>query len=574
MTTAWPHLKRLVQKLGFQIAFLLAVALLPLSIISMLTATNAERDARARSEQALIGLTMIAVSGEVALIQQTRGTAGALALTVDAGDCNDLMHRVALDHPAVALAAFIGTAGDLRCSSVPLNYDFAADKVFAAALAANGPTVAVGRSGPVSMNSILLVSHPVRDSSGQKIGMIAITLPYGVLKSSQDQSPLEILTFDIRGEVLTASSGMDTATLQLPQDETLANLSHDQPVAFFGRNKAGDGRVFAAVPIVGGSLFALGTWPEAPKSDLKSTLLSAPLLAPLLMWFASLIVAWLGVERLVIRNIHKLRQSMRSFASGSRSVGDIDMRGAPSEIREMSCAYRQMTDSIIRDEAALEDIVHQKEVLLREVHHRVKNNLQLIASIMSMHIRKAQNTETREVIRKLQDRVMSLATIHRELYQTVGLTDVHAAELLSSITMQVIKLSALPDRSVAVSKSFDDVVLTPDQAVPLALLLAEALGNALKYDANPTQPTVAIEVSLRAVPDGRAVLQVSHSTTAQSGPVVRPVLDNDALSIQLLAAFAAQLGGDIQRTADQHTSRLVIEFALRPLTDAEARNAG
>ena len=123
------------------------------------------------------------------------------------------------------------------------------------------------------------------------------------------------------------------------------------------------------------------------------------------------------------------------------------------------------------------------------------------------------------------------------------------------------------------SKSFDDVVLTPDQAVPLALLLAEALGNALKYDANPTQPTVAIEVSLRAVPDGRAVLQVSHSTTVQSG-AVRPVLDNDALSIQLLAAFAAQLGGDIQRTADQHTSRLVIEFALRPLTDAEARNAG
>ncbi|MBC7736169.1 MAG: HAMP domain-containing protein [Candidatus Saccharibacteria bacterium] len=573
MTTAWPHLKRLVQRLGFQIAFLLAVALLPLSIISVLTATNAERDARARSEQALIGLTMTAVTDEVALIQQTQGAAAALALVAGGPACNDLMHRVALDHPDVALVAFIGTAGDLRCSSVPLVYDFTADKVFSAALASDGPAVAVSRSGPVTRNSILLVSHPVRDSSGQKVGMIAITLPHGAFKSPRDPGQLEILTFDSEGEVLTASSGMDTAALQLPQDETLKNLSQDQSVAFFGHNKAGDGRVFAAVPIVGSRLFALGTWPEAPKSDMKSTLLSAPFLAPLLMWFASLIVAWLGVERLVIRSIRKLGQSMRSFASGSRMVGDIDMRGTPLEIREMACAYRQMTDSIIRDEAALEDTVHQKEVLLREVHHRVKNNLQLIASIMSMHIRKAQNSETREVIRKLQDRVMSLATIHRELYQTVGLTDVHAAELLSSITTQVIKLSALPDRSVAVSKSFDEVVLTPDQAVPLALLLAEALGNALKYDASSTQHTVAIEVSLRALPDGRAVLQVSHSVAVQSG-ASRPILDNDTLSVQLLAAFAAQLGGDIQRATDQHTSRLVIEFALRPLTDAEARNAG
>ena len=239
----------------------------------------------------------------------------------------------------------------------------------------------------------------------------------------------------------------------------------------------------------------------------------------------------------------------------------------------MATAYRQMTDSIIQDEAQLENTVHQKEVLLREVHHRVKNNLQLIASIMNMHIRKAQTAETREVIRKLQDRVMSLATIHRELYQTVGLTDVHAAELLSSITMQVIKLSAVPGRSVAVTRLFDDVILTPDQAVPLALLLAEALGNALKYEENAVQQTVTIEVSLSAVDQDQAVLRVSHTTDEHSRLTDDTPYDADPLSAQLLSAFATQLGGQIRRVTEGHTNQLFIEFALRPLTDAEDRNA-
>ena len=116
----------------------------------------------------------------------------------------------------------------------------------------------------------------------------------------------------------------------------------------------------------------------------------------------------------------------------------------------------------------MEDTIHQKEVLLREVHHRVKNNLQLIASIMSMHLRKARTPETREVIKGLQDRVMSLATIHRELYQTVGVTDVHVDALLGSIARQVCALATGPGRRFETSLSFDSFEMTPDQVVPLS----------------------------------------------------------------------------------------------------------
>ena len=93
--------------------------------------------------------------------------------------------------------------------------------------------------------------------------------------------------------------------------------------------------------------------------------------------------------------------------------------------------------------------------------------------------------------------------------------------------------------------------------------------DGMKYDENAVQPTVAIEVSLQAVEDGQAILLVSHSTVAP----VQVLPDSDPLSVQLLTAFAAQLGGQIEQKAEDNTSKLVIEFALRPLTDAEDRNA-
>ena len=201
------------------------------------------------------------------------------------------------------------------------------------------------------------------------------------------------------------------------------------------------------VPIVPGRLYAMGSWPRAmAELDLGSSL--SPLILPVAMWVASLFVAWFATNRLVVRHIAALRQSMGLFASGSRTVVKPGTESAPVEIREVSDAYLQMTETILRDEAELEDMIHQKEVLLREVHHRVKNNLQLIASIMNLQMRTAKSPEARRLVRGLQERVMSLATVHKELYQTSGLATIHADELLSEIVQQIVRLSTAPGRPV------------------------------------------------------------------------------------------------------------------------------
>jgi two-component sensor histidine kinase len=241
-------------------------------------------------------------------------------------------------------------------------------------------------------------------------------------------------------------------------------------------------------------------------------------------------------------------------------------------LRDVGEAYERMTESVIHDEAELEDMVHQKEVLLREVHHRVKNNLQLISSIINMQIRKAQSAEAKSLMKGLQDRVMSLATIHRELYQTTGLTDIRADELLQSIVRQIVKMAAPPGRPFEVEARFDDIRLTPDQAVPLSLLVTEALANAMKYSVAPVGELPMLCVELTRGEDGMASMHVLNSAAAEGGASVSG--GGTGLGDQLIRAFVQQLGGTLERGVADGLYRLSVSFPLSPLTDGEERASG
>ena len=286
------------------------------------------------------------------------------------------------------------------------------------------------------------------------------------------------------------------------------------------------------------------------------------------MWLASLLVAWLAAEHQALRHIRALRRSIIAFAGGSRTVDPPDLLHAPNELRDVGDAYERLVDSVLHDAAELEDTVHQKEVLLREVHHRVKNNLQLIASIMNIQMRKAVSPEAKLLVKGLHDRVMSLATVHRELYQTTGLTDVRADELLAMIVAQVLRMGSTPGQQIETTTDFDPIRLTPDQAVPLSLILTEALTNVLKHAGRGEDGRIWLTVSLRQVEDGRAVLRVTNSLRA--GPaeaVAAPDVDSTNLGEQLLAAFAMQLNGDLSAASEDGEFRVKLDFPVRELNE-------
>ncbi len=582
----------LMDRLGVRLAFALALALLPLGILTSYQVQSLMGEAQARSEAAILGETLLAVAPEAGLIRDARAAVAALALPLsafyrDTALCTDLMRKL-VDQPdtAYSFAAFVPVSGQVVCASNGEPLDLTQSTRLAAMIANPKPDIVVIPMAVVSGTSVLAFGHPVFDADGTFVGYVSVSMPHSVLQSATrmdwmaqqvgGDEPVSIITFDSAGTVLTSTTGLDNAALDLPSDRSVLDLVSLELVTFSARSGSGDMRVYAVAPIVGGTLYTLGSWPADDVAG-ATALFVSPYLPPVLMWVVSLLVAIWASERLVTRHIRVLRRSITSFARGARVVGDVDLPGASAEIRDVADAYLQMTDTILHDEAELEDIVHQREVLLREVHHRVKNNLQLIASIMNMQMRQARSPETRVLMKSLQDRVMSLATIHRELYQTSGLTDVRADELLAQIVRQVLSMASGPGRRFDVVTSFDVLRLTPDQAVPLSLLLTEALTNAIKYARAADGSPPKIEVTLRRDEGTLATLELSNSLAGPSTLGVAAGRDNagsesdgTGLGSQLLAAFAQQLGGEYGTDEVNGVYRLWITFAVAPLFGSEA----
>ena len=577
-------------RLGFRLMAAVAIALTPLALLSYNQSQKFESEAQARWESALFGETLLAATPQLDAISRARGLAAATANAISSSTdklsaCTDIMKQLVSTEPTISFAGFIPPDGNMICASTGKPYNFAGDRSLLDLVANPRPLMSVNPKGPISGESVLIFTQPVISLTGQLIGFVSLSLPHRALERRPSllldpdktlNEPLALVTFDGQGTALTAIYGIETIKERLPANRLLTDFVNQPPTTFLGRTPTGQARTFAVMPIVPGSLYVLGSWPASVAS-------AAPLAGylplwgfPLAMWIASLIAAWIAAETQVLRPVRALRGSIIAFADGSRVVQPPDLSAAPNELRDVGDAYDRLMSSVIRDEAELEDSVHQKDVLLREVHHRVKNNLQLIASIMNLQMRKSVSPEARTLLKGLHDRVMSLATVHRELYQTSGLTDVQADELLASIVGQVVRMGAGADRQVETKTSFDRIRLTPDQAVPLSLILTEALTNALKHSGRTAESKTDLFVSLHHSGLGRAELRLAN-TLHGKGPVgLQSGLESTGLGHQLLTAFATQLAGQLTVGEEDGLYVVRLDFPVHDLSlreDADRESA-
>lgn len=572
--------------LGFRMMVVFGIVLMPLAVLSYVQTRQYQAEAAARAEAAVLGSTMQAANPMIGSILRAQGAVSGLAaalgtLGADQTACQALLSNF-LQKPANGDYSFVGyIPRDLQMQCSPQGpRDLTDFPELVEVMDQGEPTVRVNPNGPVSHQSVLIFSHPVSDATGRIVGLVSLSLPHAIIRTKGEEEQAQsrsdaLMTFDAEGNLLAASVPLEQAQAHLPVDRSLKALSGSRASSFTAVSTNGAERIYAVVPLASGKLFLLGSW---PMTGTDATILQAsfPIIAfPALMWLASLLVAQLAAEHQVLRHIRTLRASITSFAAGNRRLPQLDLEGAPHELRSVGRAFERMMESVLHDEAELEDMVHQKEVLLREVHHRVKNNLQLIASIINMQIRKARSPESKGLLKGLQDRVMSLATIHRELYQTTGLTDIRVDELLQSILRQILRMAGNPARPFIVETDLEDIRLTPDQAVPLSLLVTEALTNALKYSSAPPGERPRLRVVLRRRDDCRAEIEIANSLGVSGS---RPTLlageeAGSGLGEALLRAFAGQLGSSVTREEDAREFRLRFDFLPIALSEAEERLA-
>ncbi len=548
-----------------QIAVLLSVALVPIGLVAVLQTQRAFEASREVYLDALRARTIEAATPEREGIQVgvglLRGVADTLvALDPDDAACVALMAQVGQTNPRILFVGFVEPPGTSRCNSANRVFDFSGNAASAALFAEPRSDVRYNPAGDVSGRPVVVLSEPVRGPDGDFRGFVTLSFPVRAIPDRPDDlegTPrAEVILFNSRGQILS-SSVVEPAGV-LPAGRPLEELAQTSPAAFSDLSMGGAARDYTVVTVAPGRAYALGTALARASTYDTSPLLSASLALPLLMWLVSMAVALVSIHLLAIRPIHDLGRRMRGFADGRRILQPGRLRNAPEEITEIGETFETMARKIIRDQADLENTLFERGVLLKEVHHRVKNNLQLMSSILNMQLRKVESPEARRALRDVQDRLHSLAAIHRALYQAPELSQVQFDDLLRDLVGRLVSLA--PERLEGHAPDLDlaGVRLVPDQAAPLAMIAAEMITNALKYLGENGSGKRRIGVSLaRDETEGGTEIVLSVRNTAPPGATeTRP----DGLGRQLMVVLTQQLDGTLHAEATDDCYTVSLRF--------------
>jgi two-component sensor histidine kinase len=215
-----------------------------------------------------------------------------------------------------------------------------------------------------------------------------------------------------------------------------------------------------------------------------------------------------------------------------------------NEELQAEIAQRKQTEVALRhSEKQITASLREKEVLLQEVHHRVKNNLQVISSLLSLQSSFVQDQVVRKVFRDSQNRIRSMALIHEQLYQSQDLTKIDFADYIHHLATHLFRLYGVCDRAIPLNVRADGVFLGIRTAVPCGLILNELIANALKH-AFPEGRTGEIHISLCEGDVGQWTLRVAD--TGVGFPADLDFRDTTSLGLQLVNMLAGQLNATIE----------------------------
>ncbi len=548
--------------LAFRVLLFLSLALLPIGLIAVVQTREISDQSLENAELSLLAITEQASTLENGTIREAFGAAAALASVVnliksDDVSCSAFLREYQELSELYTVVSFITPDGSMDCVSTGVSGNVSDREVFQKMTQFKTRMANVTANPAQSSEPVMILTNPLKVDD-ELIGFINLSVPLKNFDEApvteQSAHPIAMLTFNAQGDILTTKGELAATQKELPSFAALKWYAGKSGRVFHETNQAGEERVYAVLPIVSGVGYAMSVWPKNSPMLKAGAMTRLSFVLPIAMWLASLIVAFWALNRLAIKHIRKLGRQMHHFAL-NRTLPRTTLGGVvPTEIVNMENAFVGMAESILRDEAALEDNLRQKNILLKEVHHRVKNNLQLISSIMNMQIRQAATPDSKRVLQRLQDRILSLATVHKSLYQNDNLSRVDGGALLHEIVNQLLSVGLPSGSAVKVIQNYEPVQLDPDDAAPLTLLVSEAITNALKYVAADANGSGQIEVSLSHTQPEMALLLVKN--TLGKGEVEA----GTGLGSRLINAFSRQLNGQVEITEDDALYVLRVEF--------------
>lgn len=267
------------------------------------------------------------------------------------------------------------------------------------------------------------------------------------------------------------------------------------------------------------------------------------LLPPRLIGVHSQHIRDFGMSAITARRMGERREILGRRKDSSEFPAEASISKVQVDNQTMfTVILRDVTQRTIAEEK-IRTSLHEKEALLKEIHHRVKNNLQVVSSLLGLQSRTIPDPEQRKMFEESQNRVYSMALLHESLYQSENLSQIDFPEYIRQLADHLFRsYGVAPDR-IHLRTEMDSISLHMDAAVPCGLIINELVSNSLKY-AFPEGRSGEIHIGLHGQPEGMARLLV-----ADNGIGLKSDLDwttTRTLGLRLVRSLAQQLGAQLE----------------------------
>lgn len=560
----------LMAPLYARLVVLLGLLLLPVVIYSIIAAYGAYREGRTQSMETVRQLAELAAGQEQAQVDSARKLLTALtradvvpALLLKSSNC--IARTAAIIEGFKAEYSYLGITdarGNVLCSSLGATVGWNLsdrswwqrsrdrDEINVSDLIesklTDHPIVTVaaplGRNGP-AFGGVMFIGIDARALLHQP-GLPEDAVPYLIDQDGHAMTPFGLISMaGLSAESLKAHPSLGG----LPDPKQLAPALAGGAGQFAARGLDGVARIYAVAPLRGSHLLVLVGQPESELlSAARQNLLRAAAV-PVAMMIWTLLVAALAGHFMVARGLRSLSRTARALRRGDYKARP-RLRGGPQELRQLADTLTALARRVEEHEQSLSRSIEQKEAMLKEIHHRIKNNLQVVTSLMSLQAGKLRDPVAMAALADLQRRVRSLSLLHKHLYEGDDLRYLDFGQFVTELC-QMVKESCGPRaENIAIDVDIPPIPLDPDKAVPVALLITEALSNALRHGF-PAGEHGRVTIGLSADSDGKATITIADdgvgaaAATEDSSP---PIERSQSMGMSLMQVFARQLGGELE----------------------------
>lgn len=451
--------------------------------------------------------------------------------------CNELLDDAMRDANGIVNFLRADAQGRARCSALSFTpgLDLSSNRWWLARRGRTTLYLAPPEIGPISGRPILVMVQPLFKADGSFDGTVSAGVSVEALEKSlrnKARGRNAIFVTDGRGSPVISTGKATFGRF----DNVLQALEHPQQA------RAADGRswTFVSAPLFGDDLHILYAEPATATLQAALKRIWPSLLLPLLALALTSAAIWIATQRLILHWLDRLRLLTARFAQGDFRGELSEYQSAPAELAAFASDLHAMAHDIDEQERDLREAIAAKTAMTREVNHRVKNNLQIVNSLLTLQADRITDTNARLALAQAKSRIAALSLIHRLLYDDDTGAEpgrVNMNRLISGLCRQL--RSTYRDRTeIDLDCDAADISLRADQAVPVTLFTVEAVTNAFQHGFE-ADGKGKIDVDFRA--DG----SVAEMRVADTGRGFVEADTGSHMGLDLMRGFAEQVGGSL-----------------------------